>query len=554
MTKDTPNGNNSDFTVFLFLAACFLSYWLYRKAPQMINLLLAHKYISGAVFSFLINGLIFYTKKKTLEHQAQISNDRVLERPAENSFPVGLSNLGKTIYLPEAARTKHTQVVGTTSAGKTESVILPWAVHDIKCGRGFVIIDGKSDRSLLDKLYAYCAEHKRTKDFKLFSLVNIDESHTYNPLADGEPEEVAERIFASFTMENEYYRAVQFEIFKQALMIFDKAKEIPTFIKLSQAIASPDILLTLAQRGRDQFLISWAARFKGLAKDTLDERTSGLLNQLGFFTSGKTAVLFNSEYPTINIEKAMEEGLIYYFQLPVMKTPTLGMATGKMLLQNIQSAVSSRHLDTDKSVPLYSIFLDDFTEYLTPSFVTLLNKSRSANVGVVFAHQALGDLAGLGEAVKNTILTNSNLKIFMRTNENDSAEYYAKAFGTKTGTKITERQTKTNLGTEKTGEGSVRDVEEFIFHPNIFKRDLGVGEAIMIVPLNKGAKAVRLKFEKLSDIEPIQIPIVAKPEPKLLDVEISTFKQTSEKTRLISKDPKDDILAATVNPSKGVAA
>lgn len=99
----------------------------------------------------------------------------------------------------------------------------------------------------------------------------------------------------------------------------------------------------------------------------------------------------------------MEEGLIIYFQLPAMKTPTLGLATGKMLLQNIQSAISSRHNEKDKSVPLFSIFLDDFTEYLTPSFVTLLNKSRSANVGVVFAHQALGDLAGLGEAVKNAI-------------------------------------------------------------------------------------------------------------------------------------------------------
>lgn len=73
----------------------------------------------------------------------------------------------------------------------------------------------------------------------------------------------------------------------------------------------------------------------------------------------------------------------------------------------------------------FSVYLDDFTEYLTPSFVTLLNKSRSANVGIVFAHQALGDLDGLGDGVKNTILTNSNLKVFMRTNEPESAEYFS---------------------------------------------------------------------------------------------------------------------------------
>lgn len=516
MTKQN-NNNNSDMTTFLFVFLCAVIWWLYKKIPVMVATILAHKYITGAVVSSVLTSLIFFTKKKMIEAKTKQMALKILETQTDGSFYVGRSEEGKKIYLPESARTKHTQIVGTTSAGKTESVILPWAIRDIEQGRGFIIIDGKSDRSLFDKLYSYCAKHKRTKDFRLFSLVNINESHTYNPLADGEPEEVAERVFASFTMEDEYYRAVQFEIFKQALMIFYKAKVTPTFIKLSQAIANPDMLLSLAQKSKDDLLIAWATRFRGLGKDTLDERTSGLLNQLGYFTSGKTAVLFNSDHPTININKAMEEGLIIYFQLPAMKTPTLGKATGKMLLQNIQSAVSDRHNNKDKEVPLFSIFLDDFTEYLTTSFVTLLNKSRSANVGVVFAHQALGDLQGLGDAVKNTILTNSNLKVFMRTNENESAEYYAKTYGTRTGSKITERQTKGTFGREKTGDESVREVEEFIYHPNIFKRDLGVGEAVMIVPLNKGSQAVRLRFEKLDDLDAVPLPLVAKPEPSLLD-------------------------------------
>ena len=42
-------------------------------------------------------------------------------------------------------------------------------------------------------------------------------------------------------------------------------------------------------------------------------------------------------------------------------------------------------------------------------------------------------------------------------------------------------------------------VEEFAVHPNVFKKDLGVGEAIMIVPHERGAKTVRIKFSKTDD-------------------------------------------------------
>lgn len=78
-----------------------------------------------------------------------------------------------------------------------------------------------------------------------------------------------------------------------------------------------------------------------------------------------------------------------------------------------------------------------------------MNKSRSANVGIVFAHQALGDITVLGDSVANSILTNANLKVFMRGNDPDSAEYFSKVIGTLTSTKFTERQSKTLFGVKQ---------------------------------------------------------------------------------------------------------
>lgn len=148
----------------------------------------------------------------------------------------------------------------------------------------------------------------------------------------------------------------------------------------------------------------------------------------------------------------------------------------------------------------FSVFLDDFSEYLYPGFVSVLNKSRSANVGIVFAHQALGDIQTLGDAIANSILTNANLKIFMRGNDPESAEYFSKVIGTVKTTKYTERTTRSLWMKEATGEASAREVEEFIVHPNRFKSELGVGEAVMVIPHEGGSKAITIKFRKFDDL------------------------------------------------------
>ncbi len=101
----------------------------------------------------------------------------------------------------------------------------------------------------------------------------------------------------------------------------------------------------------------------------------------------------------------------------------------------------------------------------------------------------------------------------MRTNEPDSAEYFAKTIGTRQTTKLTSRQKKSVLGAQDTGDMSARDTEEFIYHPNIFKSELGLGEAVVLFPHNRGSKAVRVKFQKMPYVPKAELPLVAKYKP-----------------------------------------
>lgn len=509
------NKENVSDDYFLFVILALLgAVGVHRNADLLLRMYHAYRPWVAILLTACVLRIYFWVASKIRDSSATKLERAVLSTSeGEDALLAGKTPAGRRVYIKHVYRRMHTQIIGTTNAGKTESVIIPWAVDDMKRRRGLIIIDGKSDRSLLDKLFAYASLHGRAEDVRILSLCEPRISSTFNPLAGGSPLEVTERLFSSLTFENEYFKSLQYEATLQALLIFEKSGVVATPLRLIEFLRSPTQVKHLAVKSGNESLIEWASEFLRLKREEREQRTSGLVSQLQAFSVGEMAEIFNPEVSDIDLNVALERGQIIYCQLPVLKIPTLGKVTGKMILQSLQSAIASRHLGTSGSRNYFSVYLDDFTEYLNEGFVSLLNKSRSANVQIVFAHQALGDLAALGDEVRNSILTNANLKVFMRTNEPESAEYFSKVIGTSETEKLTERQTTGFLGTAKTGDGSVRAVEEFKIHPNVFKQDLGVGQGIVVIPHGLGSLATRVHFSKLPDIEAPVMPTIQKIAP-----------------------------------------
>lgn len=510
--------------VLLAIARICESFMVWIKVPR-------HLFMVAGFGGLTLIPILIWLAPKIKKKRDENTHERSVIGQTKDKDTVfcGVTDKNEDVWIKPRQRAMHTQVIGTTNAGKTESVILPWAIQDIHSGKGLLLIDGKADNSLIDKLWAYTKLANREKDFKLFSLSRMDQSFQFNPLLGGTAEEITERVFNSFEFENPYYRSIQYEVMNQVMRIFEASNTTPTFQRLHQAISKPEYLEELVDNAGEP-LKEWVKKFSSLSNKDREERTSGLLTAIGHFSFGKNAILFNPDKDAITIDEALRSNQIVYFQLPVLLSPFLGKATGKLVLQSLQAAVANRHrLAQGVEKKFFSVFLDDFSEYLYEGFVTILNKSRSANVGIVFAHQALGDITVLGDPVANSILTNANLKVFMRGNDPDSAEYFSKVVGTLTSTKYTERQKKSAFGVDKSGDVSARDVEEFAIHPNVFKKSLGVGEAIMIVPHERGSKTVRIKFNKLDDLPALELPTIEnKKTLELLKVKTAEPKQIIE--------------------------
>ncbi len=533
MGKDKKPLNESDHLVMACIGVFFGGMILSKLWVWFYLWIIEPRHMAAvclAVFLLILLGAVKVVGKIKRSKANKRFEKSITEKTTESVYSGTDKKNGGEVWIKPGQRTMHTQVIGTTNAGKTESIILPWAIQDIRQGRGLILIDGKADRSLLDKIWAYTVKAGRQDDFRLISLSSIDESHQFNPLVGGSSEEISERVFNAFEFENPHYRALQFEVFSQVLRIFNEAGETATFLKLHQAISDPTYLVGMADRGKDRNLSDWASVFRSLEKKDRENRTSGLLSALSQFAFGASSQIFNAENSSVTIDEALKKGQILYFQLPVLRSPFLGKASGKLILQSLQSAIASRH-SSDEKREFFSVYLDDFSEYLYPGFVSILNKSRSANVGIVFAHQALGDITALGDSVANSILVNSNIKFFMRGNDPDSAEYFSKVLGTVAGRKSTERVSRKGWfgSKESTGETSERDVEEFLIHPNHFKRELGVGEGVMILPHSKGAKMVNMRFDMFPDLEAVLIPKPVKEIAVRLKIEEKIDSQSATK-------------------------
>ncbi|NBU21351.1 hypothetical protein EBS43_08090 [bacterium] len=450
----------------------------------------------------------------------------------------------KTIHLKEDFRTAHTQVIGSTNAGKTASVILPWAVQDIEKGRGLLIIDGKADQSFLNKIYSYAVRSNRQREFKVFSLANPTLSSTYNPFCEGTAEQITERFFSTLEMSDPYYESIQFAALRTILSLLIRRGEKPLPGVIRELLRDKEKLRGWLIGLND---LNLSREIQTMLQDSQEEfqkKYSGLVTALGHFSYGSTSALYNARYPEIDILEVIKRKQICYFQLPTMQFPFLGEATGKLVLQSLQSAVSEIQVNSRTSSSLFSVYLDDFNDYIYPAFASLLNKSRSAHVGVVFSHQSLGDLEKVGPDFKQIVLTNTNIKVIMRSNDPDSAEYFASLIGTKEGEKTTQRRSRTILGSQETGEQSVRVTEEFKFHPNLFKSELGRGEGIVVIPHPQGTEVKRVAFTTVPDLPVISLPIRDLPTPDLVrEATFSGAKEDKPKTiprDLTPKPPKGD--------------
>lgn len=439
----------------------------------------------------------FSSEARDRRKSADIVNElpECLKTNAPGSIVMGFEDeLKIPIYLPDNVRSRHIHILGATGSGKTESVILNFLRQDTARGLGSIILDAKGDSTFLEALDKWTPKGK----LQVFDLGSA-ESLPYDPLGLGSPIEASQRLFASLTWSEPYYaskaRSALLKIFD---FHFGKTGRNPSLREINDYLESAGTFAVAIDK-------------EGMSpKETEREFSdlSGLRDQISSLCTGYLSKTLSPESELqVNLAK-VAEGHVVYFRLQSLLSPQLVATLGRLIINHLNYLAGMSHRASVKVAErkITPIYLDEFASFACLEFADLISKARSAGFALHFSHQSIGDLEGVAQGFLNRITDNSATKIIMRINDPDSAEYFARSFGTREFQKVTQRITnaKDLDSAEIVGEGTQRDAHQFRASPDLLKTlPTGMG-AVMIAHGQRTAQGASTVFKvRFPSLDPI---------------------------------------------------
>lgn len=405
--------------------------------------------IGGALW-LSARGLEQFKNKSVLSSQFQLEKTSVMSDNKGLLLGYDL-NTGLSAHQPLSASNLHALIQGGSGQGKTV-LLKSIAYQQIARGGGLFFIDPKCDAEDLQEIYAYAVQCGRAHDVLVIDPSNPSESHTYNPILYGDPDENADSVLSLIPASEDkpgpdHYRQAA----KQALTtIFSSLKALGlayNFIDISTLIQNQYALNDLENRMRRQIpnslatknLIVFLEQFKGSDRQNtnqidvkrLKEMLGGIGSRMHTFGSGGFGAVANSYSPQVQLYKAILDKKIIILRLPTMGKRDTAYAFAKMALADFRIAVSwlqKLPKESRPNPPFIGLF-DEVGSFATQALDQLLEQGRSAGISLWLFLQTYGQLAKISPEFKQIILANTSLKIFFNTLDPQDKEESAEIMG-----------------------------------------------------------------------------------------------------------------------------
>lgn len=417
--------------------------------------------------------------------------------------PIGVDEAARPVSLDAAALRTHGVVIGPTGVGKTqalERVIYGFtgapAARDLHFPA--VVIDMKADPELASTLAAIATQTARR-----FHQVTVDATATsYNPLAGLTADEMSdalyETLFAADKNVNLHYATLSRRLLQQACRVcVDLADaRVARVGGGTWAIGLADVadLLNLdTLRSVTPYLTPSVAR--SLTRYLADLDASKTEGDVGDVRD-RVAVIVDTaagralDATGFQLEQAIRAGDIVCFSLDAAGAPQTARTIGTLAVQDLCAAFGRLARDGWGKTHMCLTVLDEFSALGTPRVADLYARARSAGGAVLLATQDLdADLEAISPQFAASVRTNANMWLVLRQTRGEAADAIARDIGSRLAWKETVQVEDDwdALGGmhAASGVGSLREVDEFILHPNDIK-SLPQGGAYLVVKVPSG--------------------------------------------------------------------
>ena len=360
------------------------------------------------------------------------------------------TDTGKPVVIPWDDWLRHCFIAGQSGMGKT--VLGEWLMfQQIMKGGGLVWIDGKIDADNIAKLNAMCAYAGRRHDLRVVNPDDPEQSNTYNPILDGDADEVASRIISLIpSAENnpgaDHYRQSANQGVTTTVGSIRASGNAYTFLDLSILLQSERAMEHLSALMPPK---SEAASMYGLFLErfqTIDRQGNkhldmkkisdlfgGVGGRLFSFGEGNFGKITNTYDPEVRMFDDIVANRIVYIALPTMGKAEAASQFGKMAIGDYRSAIAriqSKLSKPERPWPPTLGFFDEAGSYVTQAWSRIFEQSRSAHQVLVPAVQTMANLDAVTTELREMVLGNTVTKAVFRVGTSETADTFADFFGT----------------------------------------------------------------------------------------------------------------------------
>lgn len=347
-----------------------------------------------------------YTLYRKLPYPTNIPN-------AETSDASKLTLLWNTDYrwdqilfgLKEEDKFRHVYIVWKTWTWKS-TIISNMIISDMNAGNWLCLLDPHGE--LVDTIIESIPSN-RINDVILFDLSDTEYPIWFNLLqADNEDEKnrIASWVVSTFQklFDNSWGPRLEYILRNVVLSVIDYPNA--TLMHILRVLTDKEFREEVISHVTDSVLLKfWNSEFNKWQDKQREEAIAPITNKVWQFLSSRLVRnVFGQPRSKLSLRKAMDEWKIVLVNLSKWKIwEDNANMIGSLLVTKIQiDAMGRADIAASKRRPFY-LYIDEFQNFATKSFATILSEARKYKLALILANQYTSQL---DEDVKNAIFGN----------------------------------------------------------------------------------------------------------------------------------------------------
>ena len=332
---------------------------------------------------------------------------------------LGTLSTGESVPLLQADRRRHVYVVGMTGTGKT-GLLLNLMHADLQAGAGFCFLDPHGDAS---QHIASLAPADRRAD--VIYLDPSDPTHTfaYNPLSnvpEAERATTAANIVSAFKniWANTWGARLEYILGHSIRLLLDARDQ--TLLGLPRLLVDDDYRHWLVVRCQDPVVRAfWQTEYAAYDTRFRNEAIAPIQNKVGAFLANpfiRSILCQNSS--TLKISDVMNKSKVLIVNLSKgnLGTEPAHLLGALLITACSQAAEARRHMPENDRRD-FTLYVDEFQNFATESFASILSEARKWRLSLVVANQTISQLP---DGLQQSVFGNAGTLVVFRVGAHDA--------------------------------------------------------------------------------------------------------------------------------------